>query len=114
MGDALLSVAGGLLNSLLGAFTGPTMFGAPLDTAFAAWKVLFFFIAAGSVFLAQDRRGLIAALAVGVLAALVLGWNHKSSNAFPPWWSATDISWFSFQLAQACAVGIVVRLAKFW
>jgi hypothetical protein len=111
MTDTLLSAAGAIISYLFGIFVTPKLFQPGLDEAFAAWKVLFAFLAAASVFISQDNRGLVAAFGLGVIASILLGINYKSANAFPPFWSSTDISWFSFQVAQSCILGIIVRFA---
>jgi hypothetical protein len=110
--DAILSTVGGILSYFLGSFGGAQLFDNPgLEADFGAWKVLFAFVAAGSVFLSQSGRGLLIVFIIGALSALGLGLNYKSSTAIPPIGSATETAWFSFQLAQACFVGIGVRLA---
>jgi len=112
MTDMVLSTVGGILSYLLGAFGNAKLFDNPaFEDVFAAWKILFVFVAAGSVFLAQSKRGLAVVFVAGVLGAVGLGLNYQSRNAIPPVASSTDIAWFSFQLAQSCFVGIGIRLA---
>jgi hypothetical protein len=110
--DAILSTVGGILSYFLGSFGSSQLFDNPgLEADFGAWKVLFAFVAAASVFLSQSGRGLFFVFVIGALSGVGLGLNYKSSTAIPPLGSATDMAWFSFQLAQACFVGIGVRLA---
>jgi hypothetical protein len=111
MVDTILSVVSGILSYLLGSFGSAKFFHPGLEEAFGAWKVFFAFIAVGSIFLGKSRRGLILIFVVGLIAAAIFGLNYKSNAAIPPIASATDISWFAFQLAQGCIVGALVRLA---
>jgi hypothetical protein len=109
--NTILSAVGGVLSYFVGVFGESKLFQPGLGETFVAWKVLFFFIAAGSVFISGSRKGLIAVFVVAILASIALGVNYGSNNAYPPLLSATDTSWFAFQLAQSCFVGIGVRLA---
>jgi hypothetical protein len=111
MVDAILSIVSGILSYLLGSFGSAKFFHPGIEEAFGAWKVLFAFIAVGSIFLGKSKKGLTLVLVIGAIAAALFGWNYKSNTPFPPIWSATDISWFAFQLAQGCIVGALVRLA---
>jgi hypothetical protein len=111
--DTLLSVVGGIISYLFGSFASLKLFQPGLEQAFGVWKILFAFIAAVSVFLSQTTKGLIGIFTLGILAAFMLGMNYGSKAAFPSFmyfWSPTDVSWFSFQLAQSCIVGVIIRL----
>jgi hypothetical protein len=109
--EAILSAVGGIISYFVSSFGSDKLFYEGFDEPFLGWKVFFAFLAAGAVFLSQSTRGLIAVFVVGVLSAIGLGLNYKSLNAIPPIWSATDTSWFCFQIAQSCFVGVGVRLA---
>jgi hypothetical protein len=112
MVDAILSAVSGIVSYFLGSLGNSVLFPNPgLEQAFAAWKISFLFIAAGSTFVAQSTKGLIAVFIVGGLGALGLGLNYWAVDAMPPIGSATDTAWFCFQLAQSCFVGVGVRLA---
>ena len=111
MVDALIGAAGAILSYFLGSFGSAKFFHPGLEEAFGAWKLLFAFLAFISIFLSQSKRGLVGIIIVGVMAAALFGWNYKSATAFPPFWSATDIAWFSFQCAQSAAVGVLLHVA---
>jgi hypothetical protein len=111
MKEILAAAVAGALSYFVAVFSESHLFQPGLGQRFAAWKVLFFFLAAGSVFISASRKGLACVFAIAVIAAIVLGVNYGSNQAYPPVMSATDLSWFAFQLCLAGFVGIAVRLA---
>jgi hypothetical protein len=75
--DAILSTVGGILSYFLGSFGTAQFFDNPgLEADFGAWKVLFAFVAAGSVFLSQSFRGLVVVFHIVRLVA-------KLKDVFP-------------------------------
>ena len=111
MVESILSVVGGIISYFVGSFGSDKLYYPGFDQPFVAWKVLFAFVSAAAVFLSQTNKGLIAVTSVGILSAIGLGINYGANNAIPPILSASVTSWYFYQLAQSCFVGVGVRLA---
>jgi len=108
--EIILPVVSGILSYLFGSFGSTQWYHPGVEQILGQWKLLFAFIAAAGVFLSKDRVGFWVILALGVISAIGFALNYKSFNAIPPILPATHTSWFFFQLAQSCAVGVGVRL----
>jgi hypothetical protein len=108
--DIVLTGVSGILSYLVGSFGSTQWYHPGVEEILGKWKLMFSFIAAGSVFISKSRRGLVAMGLLGLVAAIGFAVNYKSFNAIPPILSATDTSWFCFQLAQSCWVGFGLRL----
>jgi hypothetical protein len=110
MVETILSAVGGIVSYFVGSFGSDKLYYPGFDAPFVAWKVLFAFLSAAAVFLSQSNKGLIAVFVVGIVGAVGLGLNYQSVNAIPPVLSATVTSWYCYELAQSCFVGVGVRL----
>jgi hypothetical protein len=110
MTEIVLTGVSGILSYLVGSFATSQWYHPGVEEILGKWKLMFAFIAAGSVFISKSRSGLIAMGLLGLLAAVGFAVNYKAFNAVPPILSATHTSWFCFQLAQSCWVGFGLRL----